>query len=55
MPTEITASACTWAAPNEYQEYKRRELDKQIADENRMAAEEAEMASMDWGLWGPWW
>ena len=40
--------------PKEYQEYKRLEVQKQIADEQRMTAEDAEMASMNWGLWGPW-
>jgi hypothetical protein len=41
--------------PKEYQEYKRLEVEQRIAEDNRMAAEAATDAAMDWGLWGPWW
>ncbi len=37
-----------------YDEYKRLALEKQIADEQVMAAEDAQDAAFDWGLWGPW-
>ena len=38
-----------------YTEYKRLALQKRIADDQLAAAEAEENASMDWGLWGPWW
>ena len=38
----------------QYQEYKRLEIEKQMADENMMAAEANRDAAMDWGIWGPW-
>lgn len=41
--------------PKEYQEYKRLEVQQQIAENQRMAAEDAEWAAMNWGVWGPWW
>lgn len=41
--------------PKEYQEYKRLEVERQISENNRMAAEDAADAAMNWGLWGPWW
>jgi hypothetical protein len=41
--------------PKEYQEYKRLEVERRIALNNQMAAEEAADAAMNWGLWGPWW
>jgi len=37
-----------------YQRYQKLALQKQIADEQRMAAEMNANASMNWGLWGPW-
>lgn len=37
-----------------YQRYQKLATQKQIADEQRMAAEMNENASMNWGLWGPW-
>lgn len=42
-------------SPKEYQEYKRLEVNRQIAQDQRIAAEGAESAAMDWGAWGPWW
>ncbi|HTY18584.1 MAG TPA: hypothetical protein VMH82_12725 [Myxococcota bacterium] len=38
----------------QYQAYKRLEIEKQMADENMMAAEANRDAAMDWGIWGPW-
>ena len=47
---------CLYAGTEtEYQQYKKMVLDKQIAEDNLMAAEAAEDASMNWGTWGPWW
>jgi len=37
-----------------YDEYKRLSLQKQIADEQIMAAQDEQDAAFDWGLWGPW-
>ena len=34
--------------PNEYSEYQRLKVKKEIA-------QDAEAASMDWSLWEPWW
>jgi hypothetical protein len=38
-----------------YQQYQKLALQKQIAQENLMAAEVNDDASLDWGAWGPWW
>jgi hypothetical protein len=38
-----------------YGQYKRLALQKQIANEQLEASMAAEDATMDWGLWGPWW
>ena len=37
-----------------YQRYQSIAVQKQIADEQMMAADEEEDASMDWGMYGPW-
>jgi hypothetical protein len=37
-----------------YQKYQELSLQKQIADEQRSAAETNWDASMNWGAWGPW-
>jgi len=37
-----------------YQRYQKLALQKEIAEEQRMAAEMNANASMNWGLWGPW-
>jgi len=39
---------------NAYQRYQQIAMQKEIADEQRMAAEMNANASMNWGLWGPW-
>ena len=39
----------------EYQEYKNLALKEEIAQDNLMAADAAEDASMNWGMWGPLW
>lgn len=46
---------CLYAGNEEaYQRYQKLALDKQIAEDRRMAAEMNEDAAMKWGLWGPW-
>lgn len=46
---------CLFAGTQEqYNEYKRLAVEKQIADENLAASEAAQDAAMDWGMWGPW-
>ena len=46
---------CLFAGTQEqYNEYKRLALEKQIADENLAASEASQDAAMDWGMWGPW-
>ena len=37
-----------------YQHYQKLSIEKNIAENQRMAAEMNENASMNWGLWGPW-
>jgi len=39
----------------EYEQYKKLAFEKEMADEKLEAAEAAEDASMNWGMWGPWW
>src|SRR5215471_9532452 len=41
--------------PDEYTQYKRLALQQQVAQEKLMAAEMQEDASLNWGLWGPFW
>jgi hypothetical protein len=41
--------------PNEYAQYKRFALKKEIADEKLEAARAQEDAALDWGVWGPFW
>jgi len=41
--------------PAEYTQYKRLALQQQMTEENLMAAQMQEDASMNWGLWGPVW
>ncbi|MBC8420640.1 MAG: hypothetical protein KJ573_07745 [Proteobacteria bacterium] len=52
---DATSCQCLYVgnekAYGRYQEYA---LQKNIADEQRRAAEMNENASMNWGLWGPW-
>jgi len=47
---------CLYAGTEqEYQEYHKLALQQSIAEDNLMAADAAEDASMNWGSWGPWW
>jgi hypothetical protein len=50
-----TNCACLYVGQEpQYQAYKRLEIEKQMADEDMMAAEANRDAAMDWGIWGPW-
>jgi hypothetical protein len=47
---------CLWVGNGrQYNAYQRLAEQRQVAQMRLMAAEEAEMASMNWGMWGPWW
>jgi len=37
-----------------YQRYQKLAIERNIAENQRMAAEMNENASMNWGMWGPW-
>ncbi len=52
---DATSCQCIYVGNEQaYQRYQNLALQKQIADEQRMAAEMNADASMNWGLWGPW-
>jgi hypothetical protein len=52
---DATSCQCIYIGNEKaYQRYQNLALQKQIADEQRMAAEMNANASMNWGLWGPW-
>lgn len=52
---DATSCQCIYIGNEKaYQRYQNLALQKQIADERRMAAEMNEDAAMNWGLWGPW-
>jgi hypothetical protein len=38
----------------QYQQFQRLALEKRLADEQLMAAQNNLSAAIDWGLWGPW-
>ncbi len=47
---------CLWVGnAKQYNAYQRLVQQRQIAQMRLMAAEDAEMNSMNWGMWGPWW
>ena len=46
---------CLYAGTEKaYQRYQKLALEKKITEDQRMAAEFNENASMNWGMWGPW-
>ncbi|CAI8826096.1 hypothetical protein [Methylocaldum szegediense] len=54
------ASTCRciyWGPEEAYQRYQRLAAEREIAEDQRMAAEMNEDAAMNWELWGPryWW
>jgi len=52
---DATACQCIYIGNEQaYQRYQKLALQKEIAEEQRMAAEMNANASMNWGLWGPW-
>ncbi len=46
-----------WGTEEAYQNYQRMALDREIAEDQRMAAQMNEDAAMNWGMWGSgnWW
>lgn len=55
---DATTCKCVYAGSEaDYQRYQQLAVQKQIADDQRMAAEMNENAAMNWGMWGPgpWW
>jgi hypothetical protein len=47
---------CLWVGnARQYNAYQRLVEQRQVAQMRLMAAQEEEMASMNWGMWGPWW
>jgi hypothetical protein len=45
---------CLWVGnARQYNEYQRLSTQKQVAQMQLVASEEAEMAPMRWGMWGP--
>ena len=53
----ITCKCLYWGNEEAYQHYQQFALQREIADEQRMAAQMNANASMNWGMWGPgpWW
>ena len=52
---DATSCQCIYIGNEQaYQRYQNLALQKEIAEEQRMAAEMNANASMNWGLWGPW-
>jgi hypothetical protein len=52
---DATSCQCIYIGNEKaYQRYQKLALQKEIADEQRTAAEMNANASMNWGLWGPW-
>ncbi len=55
---DATTCKCVyWGNAESYQRYQQLAVQKEIADEQRMAAQMNENAAMNWGMWGPgpWW
>ena len=51
-----TGCQCVWVGDQAaYQRYQQLALQKQLAQEQMMAAQMNEDAAMNWGLWGPFW
>ncbi|MFM8443003.1 MAG: hypothetical protein ACKN9W_06620 [Methylococcus sp.] len=52
-----TCKCLYWGNEQSYQRYQQLAVQKEIADEQRMAAQMNENAAMNWGMWGPgpWW
>jgi len=52
---DATSCKCLYVGNEKaYQRYQRLSIEKNIAENQRMAAEINENASMNWGMWGPW-
>lgn len=52
-----TCKCLYWGNEESYQRYQQFAVQREIADEERMAAQMNESAAMNWGMWGagPWW
>ena len=52
-----TCKCLYWGNEAAYQRYQQLALQRQMADDQRMAAQMNENAAMNWGMWGmgPWW
>ena len=52
---DATSCKCLYVGNEKaYQRYQKLAIEKNIAENRRMAAEMNENASMNWGMWGPW-
>jgi hypothetical protein len=52
---DATSCECLYVGTEKaYQRYQNLALQKEIAEEQRVAAQMNEDAAMDWGMWGPW-
>lgn len=52
---DATSCKCLYVGnAKAYQRYQKLSIEKNIAENKRMAAEMNENASMNWGLWAPW-
>jgi hypothetical protein len=54
---DVTTCKCIyWGNEQAYQRYQQMAVQKEIADEQRMAAQMNQNAAMNWGMWGagPW-
>ncbi len=52
---DATSCQCLYVGTEKaYQRYQDLALQKEITEEQRVAAEMNEDAAMDWGMWGPW-
>jgi uncharacterized protein YdbL (DUF1318 family) len=55
---DATTCKCVyWGNEASYQRYQQLAVQREIADDQRMAAQMNENAAMNWGMWGagPWW
>jgi len=52
---DATSCQCLYVGNEKaYQRYQKLAIEKNIAENQRMAAEMNENAAMNWGMWGPW-
>ena len=52
---DATSCECLYIGSEEaYQRYQKIVVQRNIAEDQRMAAQMNQNAAMDWGMWGPW-